>query len=72
MVPTARPMGGGGGGGGGAWGHVPPQKLSVPPPQKKNHAYIFFLFANIALVYKYFAPHKYHAYSFLKYYALKC
>ena len=53
---------------GGGGGH----KFSVPPgvPHKKKSCIHIFLFANIARG-KYFAPHKNHAYAFLKY-ALKC
>ena len=58
-----RSYGGPGGGGGGT---CPPSA----PPHKKNHAYIFFNLP-ISRVCKYFAPHKNHAYAFLKY-ALKC
>ena len=54
--------------GGGAWGaRAPPPQV---PPQKKNHAYIYFNLP-ISRVCKYFAPHKNRAYAFLKY-ALKC
>ena len=54
------------GGGGGA---VPPTNYRCPPgapPQKKNHAYIFFNLP-ISRVCKYFAPDKYHACALLKY-----
>ena len=56
--------------------HVPPppqQIIAAPPPgapPQKNYAYIFFNLP-ISRVCEYFAPHKYHAYAFLKY-ALKC
>ena len=50
-----------------------PHKFSVPPPpdapHKKNHAYIFFVVANIAREFILCAspPQKKHAYVFLKY-----
>ena len=58
------------GGGGTGWGGTWPPQISVPPPHKKNNAYIFF-YLPISRVCTYFAPDKYHAYAFLKY-ALKC
>ena len=59
----------------GAWGHVPPTNSrctpGAPPPTKKKIMNTFFFFLPISRVCKYFAPHKNHAYVFLKY-ALKC
>ena len=59
---------------GGPGGHVPPTNSRCPPPRcpptkKKSCIHIFNL--PISRVCKYFAPHKNHAYAFLKY-ALKC
>ena len=59
-------------GGGGGTCPIPPSPQILgapqvpPPPTKKNHTYIFFNLL-ISRVCKYFAPHKNHAYAFLKY-----